>query len=133
MPFHWNHKNSSHRAMDGTASQSLVDNKMPQLETSSIVPDHRELVRHYSNSLAQTAKEIEALEQPRVSSILKTSHSMVDSETRPRKDSNGVIILSGSKKHHIRFKPKITEVKEVESFKKYNLQESEECRLCTIF
>lgn len=46
------------------------------------------------------------------------------SKERPRSDSYGNQIKPGSKKHKIGFKPKLTDVFEVESYKEYNADET---------
>lgn len=57
-------------------------------------------------------------QQPK-GSILKSK----ESKDRPRSDSLGTQIKPGGKKHKIVFKPKLTDVFEVESYKQYNLDE----------
>lgn len=87
---------------------------------------------HYSNSLIdiKKAEESDQPDRPRMVSILKSRRDKGDSmiDAACRKDSQGVCILNGSKKHHICFKSEIKEEKLVESYKKYNrVEEGGDC------
>ena len=98
---------------------------------------------YYSNSLViePTIKRFlmnqNTNQATRISSILKkssTSNSTSQyrySSNNSRKDSFGVPILEGSKKHKIKFKSEIREVSIIENWKDCNIEEHENCS-CTL-
>lgn len=121
--------------MNSTLSQSVVGDSTGSGGYNALSPGMNRL--HYSNSLVDLSRETldpSLSDRPRVSSILKTKARLAESDGALRKDSSGVKILNGSKQHHICFKEKIKEEKEVESYKKYNQQvPGSECIGCAIF
>lgn len=99
-------------------------------------PDKPE--RHDDNALTQSSLDesfsVNNHSRARVHSILKTRISAIpDPATPKRRDTYGSQIVTGSKQHHIQFKPELCEVKEVESYKAYNLDSTGTCCLCGIF
>ena len=66
----------------------------------------------------------ENFSRPASRSILKRSQaSTAQEERQSRSDSLGIQIRPGSKKHKIQFKETLCEIKEVESWKQYNVDE----------
>ena len=120
------------------------NNKTPRKTSQSLIAfeesaDNTSIQGHYSNSLViePTVKQFlinQNTNQGRsLSSILKKgSKASLDSQYRyssgsDRRDTFGVLIVRGSKKHKIKFKPEIREVSIVENWKNFNVQEHETC------
>ena len=96
--------------------------------------------KHYSNSLVieSSTKFVPTdneFNQLKVSPILKKStggkSSLRCSSNMDRRDTYGVQIAPGSKRHKIKFKPQIREVSIVENWKDYNSAEQQTCT-CTL-
>ena len=124
--------------------QGNSNNKIPRKTSQSLIAfeesaDNTSIQGHYSNSLViePTVKQFlinqNTNQGERLSSILKNgSKTNLDSQYRyssssDRRDTFGVSIVRGSKKHKIKFKPEIREVSVVENWKDYNAQEHETC------
>ena len=107
-------------------------------QTEKTVTTLKDSVSSYENNTIRASFGENKLDtdqgRVRISSILKNkTNATVESDNAIRRDSYGSQIKSGSKKHHIRFNPQLFQIKEVESYKEYNLDNPDTCQLCQIF
>lgn len=124
--------------MEKTNESPVIEDNSPK--QNDLPPNSYERsLSHYANSLHTIIREdsipIQTKPTRTITSILKSKKNSEVPEAELRRDSQGVNIHWGSKKHHISFKALISEVKEVESYKEYNkdVTSIEGCMACNIF
>jgi len=113
-------------SQDATDSSSLGSNR-DKRRNSKLYDDPETPRNNLSTQMTRTISDFQERAKSSTS-ILKSKNSM---SLKSRRDSYGVLIRYQTKKHRIQFKEDISEVKEVENWKDYNL-EARPCCQCNL-
>ena len=89
--------------------------------------------KNHSSSMSRKSCLKKSITNVTFSSQQKTEEDDAYCSDEKRIDKFGTEIVNGGKKHRISFKKKLTLVKEVESYKKYNLEMSLAERACSCY
>ena len=125
-------KNPSSVSFDHYHGNSLRKNSGDDDSTRSL-PGYSHLTgsteHEYLKTILEAGEERQSVNS-RNASILRTKSK---AQARDRRDSYGVTIAHDAKQHKIRFKESVKEVKVIDNWKEYNMNEEKPCCSCNVF